>query len=147
MKKYVGWVVIGVFVLGVLALVYVFITKGYSGIQNIVPEVTPTASNNPSESETNTQETGNVSSTKISLVITSPKAGSVLNSTNVVVTGKTVPGAEVFVNDKEGKADKNGTFSISIGLEEGENQLVVSANDSEGNVAEENLAVTVTSFE
>ena len=79
--------------------------------------------------------------------MTSPQDGSTLDSTNVTVKGKTTPDADVFVNDQSGKADVNGNFSISIGLDEGANQIVVSANDSLGNATEQDLNVTVTSFQ
>jgi hypothetical protein len=72
--------------------------------------------------------------------------GDTLGSTNATVKGKTVASAEVFVNDVVGKADINGNFSINVALDEGENQIVVSANDANGNAAEQAINVVVTSF-
>jgi hypothetical protein len=93
-----------------------------------------------------TTETGNIVSDKISLEVSAPVDGSTLNSASVVVKGKTSPGAEVFVNDKETKADSSGNFSIMVSLDEGENQIVVIANDADGNTAEKDLVVTVETF-
>ena len=144
-KKITGYIAIGLVVIAVLVLVYVFITKGYSG-GNVTTLTTGTA--NPSGSSSQPVGTpGTVTSSKISLVVTSPQDGSTLSSTNVTVKGKTSPNADVFVDDQSGKADANGNFAISIGLDEGQNQIVVSANDSVGNAAEQDLNVTVTSFQ
>lgn len=145
-KKITGYVVAGLVVIAVLILVYVFITKGYSGGNVVTTPVTGTA--NPSGNTSQPVGTlGTVTSGKISLVVTSPKDGSTLSSTNVTVKGKTSPSADVFVDDQSGKADASGNFAVSIGLDEGQNQIVVSANDSLGNAAEQDLNVTVTSFQ
>jgi len=143
-KKITGYVVIGAVAIAVLILVYLFITKGYSGKGiSIVPNMqTPT----PEISSQLGQEAGSVTSDKISLTVTSPKDGDVLGSTNAVIKGKTTPSADVFVNDQSGKADTNGNFLISIGLDEGANLIVVSANDAEGNATQQDLNVTVVSF-
>ncbi len=82
-------------------------------------------------------------SDKISLVITSPALGSVLKSSNVTINGKTSPNAEVFVNDASTKADANGNFTLNVSLDEGENTLIINANDEFGNVAEQTLTVNV----
>lgn len=78
----------------------------------------------------------------ISLVINSPANGLEVATPNVTVTGTTAPNAEVFVNDASGKADVNGLFSISTSLDEGENTIVVTANDANGNSAEQELTVS-----
>ena len=145
-KKIIGYIVVGLAVIAVLILVHLFVTNGYSGKGNVVTQVsqTPIPGSSPSEV---TQGTGNVASNKISLIVTSPKDGSTLDSTNVTVKGKTTPGADVFINDQSGKADANGNFSMSIGLDEGSNQIVVSANDTEGNATEVDLNVNVASFQ
>lgn len=85
-------------------------------------------------------------SDKISLSISSPANGATLSSAKVTVSGKTSPNAEVFINDQSTTADASGNFSLNLTLDEGSNNLVVSANDAEGNVAEQNLTVTVESF-
>lgn len=138
-KKITGYVVFGFVVIAILILVYLFVTKGYlgKGITTLPSTQTPAPETSPQP---------NITSNKISLTVTSPKDGSTLDSTNAVVKGKTVPGADVFVNDQSAKADASGNFSISIGLDEGSNLIVVSANDAEGNVTEQNINVTVASF-
>jgi hypothetical protein len=145
-KKIIGYIVAGLVAIAVLVLVYVFITKGYSGGNVVSTLVTGTASPAGGTSQP-VRNSGTVASTKISLVVTSPQDGSTLSSTNVTVKGKTSPNADVFVDDQSGKADASGNFAISIGLDEGQNQIVVSANDSVGNAAEQDLNVTVTSFQ
>lgn len=145
MKKAVGYFLLAIFVVAILAFVYLFFKKGYSGngitiapiLQNTTSQISPQAA----------KETGTVTSTKISLIVTSPKDGDTLGSTNATVIGKTAPSADVFVDDQSGKADSNGNFSISLGLDEGSNQIVVSANDSNGNAAEQDLTVNVLTFQ
>jgi hypothetical protein len=78
----------------------------------------------------------------LSLVITNPTDGTTVPSANLNVTGKTASGAEVFVNDKETKAEINGNFSVNITIDEGENIIVVIANDLEGNYIEKEIKVT-----
>jgi hypothetical protein len=73
--------------------------------------------------------------------VSSPLNGVTLNSPNIQVTGKTVPGADVFVNEKDTKADSQGNFSVVYTLDEGENYLVVGANDEYGNFNEIELTV------
>jgi Flp pilus assembly protein TadG len=145
-KKVIGYVVAGLIVIAVLVLVYVFITKGYS-VGNVATTLMTGTANPAGSTSQQVGTSGTVASTKISLVVTSPLDGSTLSSTNVTVKGKTSPNADVFVDDQSGKADASGNFAISIGLDEGQNQIVVSANDSVGNAAEEDLNVTVTSFQ
>lgn len=86
--------------------------------------------------------TSNASPTIISLTVTSPADKSTVTSSSVKVQGKTAPNAEVFVNEQETKADNNGSFSLTMTLDEGENYLFIMANDENGNVAEKELTVT-----
>jgi hypothetical protein len=144
-KRVIGYTVIGLVVVAVLILVRFLVINGYSNkVTGTLPNVQVTT---PGASPQSEKGTGTAVSTKISLVVTSPQDGSTLDSTNATVKGKTTPGADVFVNDQSGKADANGNFSISVGLDEGANQIVVSANDSTGNAAEQDLTVNVTSFQ
>ena len=83
---------------------------------------------------------------EIFLDITSPKEKDTVTSSLLTIKGTTVAGAEVFINDKETKADKNGNFSINVPLEEGENILLVIMNDDLGNYIEKQLTVTLESF-
>jgi hypothetical protein len=76
------------------------------------------------------------------LSVTSPADKSTVTSPTVTVRGKTAPNADVFVNDAEAKADANGSFAVSVTLDEGENPIVISVNDADGNYAEQELSVT-----
>lgn len=82
---------------------------------------------------------------EISLTITSPVSGGQVTSATVTVKGKTAAYAEVFVNDQETKADENGNFSVKVTVDEGENTIIVIANDVDGNIAEKELTVTYDS--
>lgn len=87
-----------------------------------------------------------VSNKSISLDITSPKDKEVVSSATVLVKGTTVPNADVFVNDKETKADSQGNFSVSLSLSEGENIINVTVNDSDGNFSAKEITVTSETF-
>jgi hypothetical protein len=79
----------------------------------------------------------------ISLKITHPQANATVTNSSLTVKGTTSPNAEVFINDKELKADDSGNFTTTIILDEGENPIIVVANDAEGNSAEEQILVTL----
>jgi hypothetical protein len=81
-------------------------------------------------------------STDPNLIITSPVPNTVVTTAAVSVTGKTFPNAEVYVNDTDTVADATGLFSATVTLEDGENVLSISANDTDGNVAEQEIIVT-----
>ncbi len=83
----------------------------------------------------------NTTNNKFNLSLSSPLNGSTVKSAEIQVVGKTVPDADVFVNEIDAKADKNGNFSVKYTLEEGENYLVVGANDDQGNFQETDLTV------
>lgn len=100
----------------------------------------PTVNNSGSKVSTPSSEVGE---NEINLEITSPKDGEIVTKSSVLVTGTTVKGADVFVNDTETKADENGEFKVSIPLEEGENEIFVVVNDSEGNYAEGGVKITL----
>ncbi len=77
------------------------------------------------------------------LSVEQPVNNSVINESQTVVKGKTSPDANVFVNDQELKADSLGKFSTTINLEEGENYILISANDEEGNYVEQEIIVSL----
>lgn len=148
MKKASGYVVTVLILIAVLILVYVFITKGYKGTGTATTDTfNPTSSPIPTQTVSPIVSNKMTSNDKISLVVTSPTNGETLSSTNLTVKGKTTPFADVFVNDVTGKADASGNFAISIGLDEGSNQIVISANDSVGNATQTELTVNVASFQ
>lgn len=78
----------------------------------------------------------------LSLRVTSPSDKSAVTSPFITLRGKTVAQAEVFVNDVETTADPNGDFSVGLTLDEGENPIMVVANDASGNVGEVEITIT-----
>lgn len=78
----------------------------------------------------------------ISLQITQPQPNTTVSNPTITVSGKTSPNADVFVNDKELKANATGNFTTTITLDEGENPIIVVANDADGNSAEQQILVT-----
>ncbi len=82
--------------------------------------------------------------TGITLTISTPSNNTTVSSSSLAVKGKTVAGAEVFVNDLETKADASGNFSVIMTLEEGDNYILIVANDAAGNYSEKELSVTYT---
>ncbi|MBI3397153.1 hypothetical protein HY045_01610 [Candidatus Woesebacteria bacterium] len=132
MKSF-SWVV--VLVLALVFLVGVVIYKN-AGLPS---QYLPNLSNSGSTSLTTPpQQLGK----EISLTINTPQDGATINSSSVVVGGTTVPGADVFINDQETKADPSGKFSMQISLDQGENVISVAVNDASGNYSEKELTVT-----
>lgn len=80
----------------------------------------------------------------ITLSIISPSGNSTVSNALLTVRGKTVPNAEVFVNDTEVRADSSGVFAAPVTLDEGENYILIVANDDIGNYSEKDLYVTYT---
>lgn len=79
--------------------------------------------------------------TEIPLKITSPKNNATVTSASLTVNGNTVANAEVFVNDSETVANANGDFSVTLTLEEGDNYILVIANNEQGYYSEQALTV------
>lgn len=144
------------FLVVIAGLGYLLYSKGYFGsgsVANLISdklgsqEVSNPPAGGTTSSISTTPETSDVSSKAISITVSSPQNGATLSSSSVTVTGKTYPNADVFVNDQRIKADANGNFSAKISLDEGQNQIVVTANDAYGNAAERDLNVTVQTFQ
>lgn len=144
------------FLVVVVGLGYLLYSKGYfnmsfitgltsTGESEVQEPVNPGTTS--SSSTVVTSETGNVSSAAISVMVTSPQDGASLTSGSITVTGKTSPGADVFVNDQETTADASGNFSAKISLDEGPNTIIVTANDAQGNAAESDINVNVQTFQ
>ena len=79
---------------------------------------------------------------QITLALTSPSDKSTVTVASVVVKGHTVPAADIFVNDTEVTADAGGNFTAQVSLDEGDNIVTVTANDSNGSYAEKDFTVT-----
>ncbi|GEM_PF-1706582 len=95
--------------------------------------------------EKNTQITEEKSG-KIFLEIISPQNQTTVNNSLIKIIGKTAANAEVFVNEKETKSDNQGNFSLDYSLTEGENELIIVVNDSQGNYLEKTLIITYESL-
>jgi hypothetical protein len=76
------------------------------------------------------------------MTILSPTPNAVVTVAAITVRGKTFPNADVFVGEQELKADAKGMFSTTVTLDEGENSILVTANDDDGNDAEDEIMVT-----
>lgn len=83
---------------------------------------------------------------RLFLEITSPEDGSTVADESLLVQGKTLVKAEVFVNEIEAKADANGNFSVKIGLDEGENLINILVNDLDGSYIEKQISVILETF-
>ena len=108
--------------------------------QRLLPTLIDTQALNPTISATENQ-TPILTNAGLSLTVISPINGQTVTTSQITVTGKTAPFAEVFVNDVELKADVAGNFSQGMTLEEGENYILIVANDTDGNFAEKELSI------
>ena len=123
--------------------VIVFVAFAYFAVYSKKSSVSSPNNNVPTSFSGVESESGEVNVSEISLEITSPKDGEVVTKSPVLVTGTTVKGADVFVNDAETKADESGKFKVSVPLEEGENEIFVTVNDQDGNYAESGVKITL----
>lgn len=98
------------------------------------------------QSENETKVIDQNSEEEIFIDLISPKDKEVVKTSLLNIKGKTVANAEVFVNDTETKADALGAFSTNLTLDEGENTIIISANDSLGNYIEKEITVILESF-
>ena len=113
-----------------------------SGAKKAEVESAKQVKNLPDKTSVTVKNVPAIIASEIYLEILSPKQSSVINSPSIFVKGKTVPQADVFVNDTEAKADNSGNFSVNLNLDEGENNITVLTNDSDGNFAEKELIVS-----
>jgi hypothetical protein len=127
-------VIVAVIVLLALSGGYILIKNQKADISKIPSiSLTEIATPSPTISVTQNEEP---KITQITLTVASPVNGSTATGSQVTVKGKTLPKAEVYANEAEGFADVNGNFSLLVNLDEGSNEIIVTAVDSEGNVAE-----------
>jgi hypothetical protein len=101
----------------------------------LVPSPTPEPASNPPDSSTAVMQSG------LPLTVTTPIDGAFLTTDTILVKGQTKPGAIVTVNESVGTADQNGSFNITISLEEGLNAVDVIASDDSGKQGEMLLMV------
>ena len=127
-------------IITVVILFSVLITRSKINTANNLISVTPSI--NPIMEEQIVSEIDKSIDAGLSLEITSPVDGTTVFNPNINVSGKTEAGADVFINEKELKADLQGNFIASLILEEGENIIVVTAGDDDGNYSERTLVIT-----
>lgn len=94
----------------------------------------PTTSNSQIDQTSTTED--------LNLEIIAPKNNITVSNSSLTIKGKTAPMVDVFVNEVETKADAQGNFSAKLVLDEGENIIVIFANDAEGNSVESELSIT-----
>lgn len=139
-------------IIGVLVLVILAVATGYIlSLQRnqVLQKVKNQLKNSNIKNQEQTQEpldfqklpTEKPVEAGIKLEVIEPKESAVFSNPNIKITGKTVSYAEVFVNDKQTKADEKGNFSLDYTLDEGENLLTIVANDNNGNYAEKEIVV------
>jgi len=138
------------FLLIISALIFVFLAilvifSNFSK-EDLVSKYEKLSGQEVTQTNNETKVTDSSSKEEIFLEITTPKENDVVSSSLLTVRGKTLPKADVFVNDKELRADSNGNFSTNITLDEGENMVVVVSNDNTGNYVEREFLVTLESF-
>ena len=79
--------------------------------------------------------------TKLELEILSPVDGLITSIPTIVLNGSSAPFTEVQIDDKVIKADMYGNFSTKITLDEGDNEIVITANNEDGDYVEKTLLV------
>lgn len=126
-------VVLGLILLGGAVFA---VSKFGSQVQNSLQTQLPTAS--PSAA----QQKNVIAQNPVLLNITSPTDKIVVNTPTIKISGTTLPGAEVAINEQDIKADANGAFSTSLTLDEGENPIVIDAFDADGNSNSVELTTT-----
>jgi hypothetical protein len=118
-------------------------------IANKSLKTTPTPS--PTPTQTTPAPVNNIPTTtnSLQLSISTPDDELLTNTDTTTISGQTVPGATVSVIYESGEAllvaDDKGKFSQDIPLDGGYNQISISAFDTKGNSATQNLLVTYTS--
>lgn len=80
------------------------------------------------------------------LEVTSPEEGKSFSKDekSIEVRGKTDSGVKVTVNDFWAIVDTDGSFTYTLPLKDGENQIRIAATDPSGNKTEKSLKVTYT---
>lgn len=73
--------------------------------------------------------------------ISKPQQNAILDDAQIVVEGKTSPGAKVSVDSKEATADSKGQFALEAPLKEGENNLNITAVSKDGKKSTSTLKV------
>jgi len=118
--------------------------------ENSTQQRTGTANNeanielSPTDMAVNGSSTGDISNQGLTIVINEPADKVTVSSEKLTIKGTvSTPSAEVFINDNEIKTDAAGNFFTEVSLDEGENEIIIIANDEQGNYAEKTLTVNL----
>lgn len=121
--------------LTILAIVAVLLTGVYylSSRKKIAlaPSLQETLSDTVKTVQTESQKLGILPNSFL-LEVSSPQDKLTISQGVIEVVGKSVPGAEVFVNDFQVSVAKDGSFRHKVRLEEGENFILVTAGNNTG---------------
>jgi len=135
----------------ILILIFGWGIMAYKGLKtspqktDTTGEITGSPTSKPEESNPTGQTTAQKNTNEISLTVSQPQNNAVVSTPTIQVTGKTLPGIDVSINEKDVKADSQGNFSASLSLDEGDNIVSVLAVDQNGNSSEKELTVTLNS--
>jgi hypothetical protein len=142
---------ISVFIIILFLIVTSVAVLGYLQKRNTLPEPAGTEvrteTNQPSSGFPLTAEKASTPTpfptiAQIPLTVTAPSSGSTVTTPIVTLKGKSSPKADVFINDKDTVADSQGNFSVTLTLEEGSNEIIISANNADGSYSEQVITVT-----
>lgn len=78
------------------------------------------------------------------LDISSPKDGDSVNTSSITIVGQVDPGSTLSINEHLQIVDPNGNFQASINLQNGDNNLKITATDTAGNQTTKQLLVKST---
>lgn len=81
------------------------------------------------------------SQSKISLFVSSPQNNSTVTSSTIQVSGQATNSQEVWVNDQQLSSTKDGSFNTTITLDEGENIILITSGNENGDSEEQELSV------
>jgi len=134
-----GIILVIVFVLavGFFVLVYPQMTAPVT----VAPVETPKTQTTPEKILPQTP-TAPTAIEQIKLTLTSPADKATVTASALTISGETVPNADVIINELELKANTAGKFSGKLTLVEGENPIVITAVDANGNYVEKEISVT-----
>jgi hypothetical protein len=94
---------------------------------------------------TNTETRRVTMDTLVNLTVDTSLNGKTVKYSNITLTGKTDPGATVYLNGEPMKVKVNGDFTASINLLEGNNTILVQAVDEHSNTKGVNMWVVLKS--
>ena len=127
----------------VISILIVIVVVGILFLRTTNKAVPTTTSYKPTPSQVITSPTMTQTPTTSSLPLTVTSPTETTVSTQLIsISGQTLPSADVFVNETQLKADPQGKFSTQVLLDEGENTIVITANDENGNHVEKEITVS-----